>query len=52
VCDDKASTDECGQRMGAWVQAKQFPNFVLSRPQIIEGEGVFTFTAEQLAARA
>jgi hypothetical protein len=50
VGDDKASTDALGQRMRAWVEAKlgEAPR----NPQVIEGEGVFRFTAEDVAARA
>ena len=50
VGDDKASTDELGRRMRDWVQAKvgEAPR----NPQVIEGEGVFRFTSEDVAAPA
>ena len=51
ACDDKASTDECSRRMREWVQAT-FPQATPRTPQIIEGEGVFRFTAQAQAAPA
>ena len=51
ACDDKASTDECSRRMREWVQAT-FPQAAPRTPQIIEGEGVFRFTAQAQAAPA
>jgi hypothetical protein len=41
---DKATTDEVGQRMGEWVQT-QWPGFSRPAPQMIEGEGMYRFTA-------
>ena len=49
ACDDKASTDEVGRRMGAWVEAKS-PGVTRTPAQVIEGEGVFRFTAADVAA--
>ena len=49
--DDKASTDECSRRMREWVQTT-FPAARPRTPQVIEGEGVFRFTAAAQTAPA
>jgi hypothetical protein len=46
---DKATTDEVARRMGEWVRA-QWPDFSRPAPQVIEGEGLYRFTAVPAAA--
>jgi hypothetical protein len=49
VGDDKASTDEVARHVGPWIEAR-LPD--LPPVQRIEAEGVFRFTAEDVAAPA
>jgi hypothetical protein len=49
TCDDKASTDECNRRISDLVASK---GGAANPPEVIEGDGVFRFTAADVAARA
>jgi hypothetical protein len=51
ACDDKAGCDESSRRAAEWVRTN-LPNAKIAPPQVIEGEGVLRFTAEDVAAPA